>query len=383
MASRLRLARVLTSGFLALVLPILLTSLVQAQAPQPVLPSVHPEDPVHTLHVYMDLIQVPVLVLDSEMERMKPLDASRFLISLDSGPVFHPRNVRPEGDDPISLSILLDAQAEPILMPKISAAIGSLAPEYLHPGDRVKVYVLDCALTRTVLNVPANPELLKDAVDRTLANWTQRRQARHAPACPRKIQLWDAMGYLIKELSDVPGRRVMLVVTDGADHGSLNKWNDVRLFAQQNGVAIFGFSTPGIGNASSRIGTVSSSVRPSRSSGFIPTVGSANSSEDPFNAICQLSGGMVMAADDRYLARDLQRFATLVRERYIVEFVRARNDTPGQHSILVTIDKSPNAYVRPTGVIITMRDPAVEADPNTIPRDDTNAPELGKRKPIR
>ena len=90
-----------------------------------------------------------------------------------------------------------------------------------------------------------------------------------------------------------------------------------------------------------------------------------------------------MAADDRYLARDLQRFATLVRERYIVEFVRARNDTPGQHSILVTIDKSPNAYVRPTGVIITMRDPSVEADPNTIPRDDTNAPELGKRKPIR
>lgn len=378
MASRTRLAAFLKSGTNALILPILLASLLQAQTPPPV----EPESPIHTLHVYMDLIQVPVLVLDSELERMKPLDASRFLISLDSGPVFHPRTVRPEGDDPISLAILLDANAEPDLMPKISAAIGSLAPEYLHPQDRITVYGLDCSLTRTLLNAAANPVTLKDSVDRALANWAQRHQTRHPPPCPKKIQLWDAMGYLIHQLGDVPGRRVMLVVSDGVDHGSLNKWSDVRAYAQTNGVSIFGYSTPNIRNSSSRVGTLSTSVRPSRSSGVIPTSGSTSSSEDPFNSICQLSGGMVMSANDRYITKDLARFTTFVRERYIVEFARARNDTPGQHSIVVSIDKNPTAYVRPAGVIITLRDAAIEADPSTIPRDTTNAPELGKRKPI-
>ena len=381
MTSRARLVAFLRSGLTALTLPILLVSLLQAQA---LPPDATPDQdgPVHTLHVYMDLIQVPVLVLDHELERMKPIDRSRFLISLDSGPVFHPRSVRPEGDDPISLAILLDTNGEPGLMPKLSTAIGSLVPESLHPQDRVTIYALDCALTRTMLNVPANSISLKEGVDRALTNWQQRHQTRHPPRCEKKIELWDAMGYLVRQLSDAPGRRVMLVVSDGVDHGSVTKWNDLRIFAQQNGVAVFGYSTPSIRSSSSRIGTVSTGVRPSRSSVAIPTVSSDNSSDDPFNAICQLSGGMVMPANDRNVAKDMERFATLIRERYIVEFARARNDSPGQHSILVTIDKAPTAYVRPTGVIITMRDPSAEADPSTIPRDTTNAPELGKRKPI-
>ena len=330
----------------------------------------------------MDLIQIPVLVLDSEMERMKPIDTSRFRISLDSGPVFHPRTVRPEGDDPISLAILLDANAEPALMPQISEAISSLAPGSLHPADHFSIYGLDCSLTRSLLNVPANPALLKAAVDRALAKWTERHQTRHAQACPQKLHLWDAMGYVTKQLRDIPGRRVMLVVSDGSDHGSVATWNDIRIFAQEAGVAVFGYSTPNTRNSAYRMGPAITDGHAYRSSGMLPRFRPDNSPEDPFNVICQLSGGLVLAADERFLAKDLARFTALVRSRYIVEFARARNDTPGQHSILVTIDKNPTAYVRPAGVIVTMRDAAIDADPSTIPRDATNAPELGKRKPL-
>ena len=375
MASRTRLAVFWKSGITVLILSILFVPTLRAQ-------SNANDEPIHTLHVYMELIQVPVLVLDREMRRMKPIDASRFLISLDSGPVFHPRNVRPEGDDPISLAILLDANAEPALMAKMSEAIASLVPEYLHPQDRIALYGLDCVLTRTLLDIPANPSLLKEGVDRTLADWAQRHQTRHAPRCPSKIQLWDAMGYLVQQLSARPGRRVMLVVSDGDDHGSRNQWNDVCIFAQESSVAIFGYSRPIIRNSASRIGTVSTNNSPSRSSGVIPIFGAATLSEDHFNTICQSSGGVILSADGS-VAKDLAHFTALVRERYIVEFARARNDTPGQHSIFVAIDKSPTAYVRSVGVIITMRDAAIEADPSTIPRDATNAPELGKRKPIR
>src|SRR5271170_3857755 len=55
-----------------------------------------------TLHVYTNLKQVPVLVLSHDYKRMKPIDQSGFLLSLDSGPKFHPTYVRREGDDPIS-----------------------------------------------------------------------------------------------------------------------------------------------------------------------------------------------------------------------------------------------------------------------------------------
>jgi len=378
MTSRLRLADLLRSGLATLILPVLVAPILMAQA----VPPSPPEEPIHTLHVYMDLIQIPVLVLDSEMELMKPIDASRFRISLDSGPVFHPRTVRPEGDDPISLAILLDANAEPDLMPRISDAISSLAPGSLHPADHISIYGLDCSLTRSLLNVPANPVLLKEAVDRALAKWTERHQTRHARPCPQKLQLWDAMGYLVKQLREVPGRRVMLVVSDGSDHGSVATWSDIRSFTQEAGVAVFGYSTPNVRNSAYRIGPAITDGHAYRSSGMLPSVRSGNSPEDPFNLICQLSGGIVLAADDRFLPKDLARFITLVRSRYIVEFARARNDTPGQHSILVTIDKSPTAYVRPAGVVITMRDAAIDADPSTIPRDATDAPVLGKRKPI-
>jgi hypothetical protein len=73
----------------------------------------------------------------------------------------------------------------------------------------------------------------------------------------------------------------------------------------------------------------------------------------------------------------------IIRDRYIVEFARARNDSPGEHGILVTVSNHPSAYIRPAGVTIMMRDPDAENDPNTIPRDTTDAPELGKRKPIK
>ena len=90
-----------------------------------------------------------------------------------------------------------------------------------------------------------------------------------------------------------------------------------------------------------------------------------------------------MAADPQYETKQLVKFATMVRERYIIEFARARNDTPGEHSILVTIKQYPSAYVRPAGVTILLPDAELANDPDTIPRDSTDAPELGPRKPLK
>ena len=368
MATLSRLAAYGTLG-----LAVLLGSRLRAQNPPP-LAEAQPEGHLHTLHVYMDLIQVPVLVLDSEQGRMKPVDPARFLVSLDSGPSFHPRHVRQEGDDPITLGILLDPQGTPELMPRISAAISALAPGLLQLRDHVTVFAFDCRLFRTLDDVPADPDKLKAGIDKAIAPWLDARRSRRQPPCPKSVQLWDAMAYVVSQLGGLPGRRVLLAVTDGNDKGSKNKWNDLRIFAQEKGVAIFGY-TPDGGLSDKRAGHGASIVRASPAQ--------RNAPEDPFSSICQLSGGMVMFANPRRLDWELGRFMTTVRERYILEFSRARDETPGGHSILVTINKSPNAYVRPAGVLIVLPDAAVANDPDTIPRDRTDAPEFGTRKPLR
>src|SRR5664279_5046409 len=43
-----------------------------------------------TFHVYVNLVQIPVLVLPSSGESVTPIAESRFAISLDSGPKFRP-----------------------------------------------------------------------------------------------------------------------------------------------------------------------------------------------------------------------------------------------------------------------------------------------------
>ncbi len=59
------------------------------------------------------------------------------------------------------------------------------------------------------------------------------------------------LGFVATELSKLPGRRVILVVTDGRDRG-VRTWNEVRSYTQAAGVAVFGMVntaiTPGWSN---------------------------------------------------------------------------------------------------------------------------------------
>src|SRR6202042_1764160 len=150
-----------------------------------------PQDgPIHTLHVYANLIQIPVLVLSPYRTPIAPIAPSRFSISIDSGPRFRATHVRPEGNDPISLAILLDSSgAEDGLLPKIDDAIAALAPLSLQPQDHVSIYALDCSLVQSLKDASAKTEDLKRAVDRALATWTYRKKNRHVH-CQQSVHLW-------------------------------------------------------------------------------------------------------------------------------------------------------------------------------------------------
>jgi hypothetical protein len=313
-----------------------------------------------TLHVYTNTIQIPVLVLGSDRQPTGLFAGNRFAVSLDSGPKFRATHVRLEGDDPISLAILLDSSGdEKELLPKIGEAIADLAPLSLNSRDHASIYALNCSLIRASEDVPAEEGELKHAVGAALQASKGRERGKRAADCQRHVGFWDSLAYLTHALSGLPGRRVILAVTTGRDRGSKNSWNDLRTYAQSMGVAIFGLRyVP---------------EEPGRFH-FLNV-----SSEDAFNALCELSGGMVLTASRRTEGEELKRFVRLLRGRYIVEFPRPARSMGGIHSLVVTIDKS-DAFIRASGISVPIADPALLADPMTVPSDPSRTPEYGKRR---
>jgi hypothetical protein len=311
---------------------------------------------VPTLHAYSNLIQIPVLVLGPDLERLRePIAESRFSVSVGGGPWFRATHVRPEGDDPISLSILLDLSGpKDAMSSKLAEAIADLAPRSLRPRDHISVYILDCTLKRSLDNAPAERDSLEQGVDALL----QARAAHgQAAACAQPVGLWDALGQITKNLSRLPGRRVILAMANGRDKGSGHTWNEVRTLAQVSGVTIFGLSYLQSGG-------------PQPSQGY----------ENAFSDLCQLSGGVVIDTNEIYVSRSLRRFTKILRERYIVEFPRPANATAGLESMQVKIDKSGNDFVRAAGKGVPLPNASVLADPTTVPSDPSLTPEVGNRK---
>ena len=345
------------------------------------------DDSTSTLHVYRSLLQVPVLVLRPNGDRLKtPISDTRFSVSLDSGPWFPATHVRPEGDDPITLSILLDLNGDGrSLMSKMVEAIANLAPKSLGPQDHVSVYALSCSLISGASDLPADSTVLKRAVNGVLSSSTERNNKKQVAEvsdsdCGQKAHLWDALARLTESLHKLPGRRVMLVISDGNDDGSAHTRNQVIEGAQAASVAIFGFKY-------SPDTTSTSTENPLQSRGeYGISTETAQPAEldkaNPFRNLCELTGGTARLASPKTLNARLKGFTAMVRERYIVEFPRPLNGKSGRHEITVRIDQG-NYFVRSAGITFPLMSPAVLADPTTVPSNPSLAPSFGSPSPIR
>jgi hypothetical protein len=345
--------------------------------------------PTPTLHVYTNLKQVPVLVLTHDYKRMKPIDQSGFLLSLDSGPKFHPTYVRREGDDPISLAILIDAtNPDNELLPPLTQAIAALPPDFLHPQDHVSVYVMDCSLIRTAYNAPANPARLAEEVQRAMWSWQIRREQNEElkkekktppPPCRVGLPLWDSMAEVLKDLDQQPGRRVLLAITDGQDTGSKTNWRDVMFHAQIRSETVFGLLPliTTVFKIEEPLGVQAlgetKEIRHIESPSF-------GGPENKFEQICVNSGGIQLQASEHTTLYRLKEFTQMLRERYILEFPRAPNEEAGVHTLAVTYRKKSNLYIAAAGITVPIASEDERKGANTIQEDPSKAPTEGDRK---
>ena len=284
-------------------------------------------DHLVTLHAYANLIQLPTMVLDRWGDPVKERPRQKFMISLDSGKPFPATHVRLEGEDPITLSILIDASgSQKDLLYELPNAMGKLLPAGLNPRDHVSVYAMDCKVVRTLTDMPASADALRKAATEAI-NAPGLHGGKADPPCGATRRLWDTVVYVMGQMQTLPGRRVILAITDGKDTASKRYWKELRLYAQNAGVAIFGLAggRDGMG-------------LPSRS---VPVT-------SEFDAVCQGSGGKMLTVEASSLTYRLRDFVKI--------FPRSKTIGPGSHDIVISV-VGQNYLIRPAGISVPIAGP--------------------------
>lgn len=323
-------------------------------------------DGTYTLHVYTDLLQVPTLVLTRLHSSYKSLKAQSFTLSLNGGPLFHPTSVRLEGDDPVSLGIVFDRTtgAEPMFN-AFANALSALPGGVLTPRDNISVYTYDCALLRTSTGIAAD-ELVASMAKVKSEQADQKDEA----ACSSKKRLFDVIARVAEDFASQPGRKVILVISDGTDRQSANDWMHVAQYANSKSITIFGLRPVAEQNRPSHM------VRGGTAhEGWVTVEGT-----DPFQSLCSSTGGLVLDAGPwkQMMTRQMERLISMLRNRYIIEFPRPVNGAPGQYSIEVMIP-DPRAIVRPAGVAFPPRAEDAKAAEGTLPEDTSRLPVVGPK----
>lgn len=321
-----------------------------AQEPPP-----QPEQPVHTLRVFMNTIQIPTLVLDEAglpvLEKTHP----KFTVSLDGGRPVPATHARVEGEDPISLAVLLDASGrQDELIRELKYSLPQLVGKGLRPHDHLSVYALDCTLVRTLNDAPAVRETFKEAIESALKQ-PGLHGTKNRGACADHLPVRDALMVIARALGEVPGRRVILAVTSGTDTASKNDVPAAVDAMQHFGTAVFGLAL-----------TRNSSVPfAGRGQTNVIRVGETGPYEPVFDGLCQTSGGLMLTANDLTLTEKLHKFTDLLRGRYIVEFPRADEMTAGHHPMAIEV-VGKAYFIRAAGASMPIADPKLKNDPTVL-----------------
>jgi hypothetical protein len=330
----------------------------------------------YTLHVYANLIQVQTLVLTPQLTPVPSIPAQDFRISLDDGPRFRPSKVHLEQNDPLQLAIFLDdsGSVQPLIdhFPADFALLaaadlhpGDLPPEDLHADDAYTLYAADCILIASPAAIAVGPDRLRTAAA-TALNFPTLHGNRKRPACGAKLKLWDDVGYALRRLANLPGRRVLLLISSGKDRASTATSLDVIRFAQLHSIVIFAL------NDLYNIAPLTTAV-PLGPRGTLSQVSVSPSPDDAYNELCAYTGGLLLATGPGDQATDLHRILSLLRSRYVVEFPRSNDSRPGNHNIGITIENRPTLIIRAAGVAVEPVDTRLLNDPSTIPTAPSQA----------
>ncbi|QMV17814.1 hypothetical protein GOB94_03200 [Granulicella sp. 5B5] len=346
----------------------MLATLGWSQQPAPA--TATPPKP-YVLHVYANLVQVPALILNGDLRPVSGLAKDHIFIRLDSGPAFHPTKMHIEGDEPISLAVLVDASGgEKRLLARLAEDAAKAAEASLTARDRISMFAVDCTLVRVGQWAPATDDNMRLMVHAALSS-SVLHGGGNTPKCEHSVHLWDAAAQVVRALSNQPGRKVLLLISSGRDRKSTNTWNALKEYATNQSVAIFGLR-----DLIHFYGDTGYQGHAVMEAGFY--FNNRSVGENVYLALCEGTGGIILTTPANQLAGSMENIVALVRARYILEFPRPDDFTPGKHAIDVTVPSAAN-YITTAGVTLPLPDAGRESDPTTVPSAPSPAV-MGKRR---
>jgi len=293
-----------------------------------------------TLHVVVRELQVAALVLDSHRRPVARVDPASFRLQIEHRPRFQPMRVHREGDDPITLAVLLDASREQKYLDQLPDALATLREKALLPHDRLLISAVDCK-GLIYKGDTSTPESVRTGVQQLLASGMLHdgMHKGRPRLCTDRAHVWDEVAYALHRVASEPGRHAVLVVSEGYDYGSLNTLAKLEEFTTAVAGTVF--------------------VLPSLD------MSGPNVRRSPLDQLVMMSGGAVLEAPGKEgIAPSLLECVEMLRDRYILGFNQPSHLKNGHNDLHVTIQHA-SYDIRASGVStpgeVPVSDPARSA----------------------
>jgi hypothetical protein len=303
-----------------------------------------PDDDKSTLHVYVNLVQIPVLVLNSSLHAIPRIPDSNFRVTIDGLGQIHPARIRMEGEDPINLALIVDRSVkDDTLWNDLPKSLEPLI-QSLRSRDHISFLAMDgCAARRFGPEMaPFDAEWLKETA-KVVTDMVPFK-SRGKQGCPKPISYWELVMYAAGKLSQFPGRKILVTLGPG-DKLNPQMAQQVHALLGGNSITLF----PIIHGLSM--------------SGIVPPRG-FDSDGDALHAMstqAELSGGMLLGTSYRGFGKTLAQPVELARGRYIIEFPRPDKLPAGTHYIQVA-DGHPRDFIRIAGISVPIAGPDEKRD---------------------
>lgn len=316
--------------------------------------------PMETLHVYVNRMQFPTLLIDKQERAVAHPKLKDFDITLDSGKPFHPSGMHIEANDPLAIAVLLDLSGgEEGLLDELPNSLAALVPQALLQHDRLYFYALDCRLIGLPSPVPPDAAAIRSNLATISAAPV------HASggdtACSAHPRLWDAITIISHALAPIPARHVLLVVSRAKTDDNVTSRVAMDHAVNFDGTAVFVvrdiiryYADHGI-----RTGVTDEVRRVARDPMFALT-----KEASPVD-LCIRSGGFVLNVIPGTLPARLHELISLLRGRYVLEFARPNENFVGWHEMQVSVTGVP--YALATGTSAPVEDTNVPRAPDTLP----------------
>jgi len=292
-------------------------------------------------------MEIAVLVTDHEHRPVDDVALTQFKVKIDDAEPITPAAIYREQDEPMSLTVLIDASRDSFHdLNELGGDLSGLAGAALLPTDRVSLYAIDCTVARSLVNVVPDAAVLRKGVADALG-YSKLHDGQTSSACGKTVHLWDDVAIAIAALSHMPGRRVLLLISSGKDGGSKYDWKSVQQYAMEQSVAIFGLRDQRQVDADTDRPSSLSVHRGFDGPGMVPVPGVRNATD--LELLCANSGGLTLSSTTLFRKDALADILFLVRSRFILSLPKEAYPPGTTHSVRALLPLLKPYFVTTTG----------------------------------